>query len=171
MKRLVAINLAIASAALTLSPAARADEPSQRAPGAAVSTHPPVQTSGLDPARDGPNLSLLFGGGALLVAAYAPAALAGGLGDRSEDRYLYAPVVGPWIDLARRDCESRPCTNEARNQTFLVASGVVQSLGALGIAAAPFVPEARERPAKSTLSIVFAGLPRDGCAVAAVGRF
>jgi hypothetical protein len=47
--------------------------------------------------------------------------------DRSEDKYLYAPFVGPWMDLAARDGGSKVDT------TLLVVDGVFQTIGALQI--------------------------------------
>ena len=57
---------------------------------------------------------------ALVVAVYS---------DRSEDKYLYAPFVGPWIDLAARDDSSKLDT------TLLVVDGVFQTIGLVQIVA------------------------------------
>lgn len=88
-----------------------------------------------------PNRPLLVGSGMLGLAAYVPSAVAGGISDRSEDRYLFIPVAGPWIDLAQRDCNARPCGDEDLNKALIIGSGVVQGISALGVLSSFFVPE------------------------------
>jgi hypothetical protein len=76
---------------------------------------------------------------------YAASAATAYTSRRPEDqRYLYVPVAGPWLDLAnRRDTASRPAANEAFNTTLLFFGGAVQGLGALMIIGSLLVPETR----------------------------
>ena len=66
--------------------------------------------------------------------------------ERNEDqKYLYYPVAGPWLDLGNRTCEARPCTNEDLNKALLIADGIGQGLGMLGIITSLFLPEKSTR--------------------------
>ncbi|WP_394822227.1 hypothetical protein [Pendulispora albinea] len=65
---------------------------------------------------------------------------------RKEDQdYLYYPVAGPWLDLAHRDCDARPCSNEDVNKALLIADGIGQGLGALAIVTSLFLPEKKTK--------------------------
>lgn len=102
----------VAAAALTLglSPRARAQDT--------------IQT------ETGPNRALLRSGIVLFGASYVPAFIVASTNPRSDDDYLYLPVVGPWFDLAKRE----PCVNcdkETLNKALLVTDGIFQGIGAL----------------------------------------
>jgi hypothetical protein len=79
----------------------------------------------------GPDRGLLKGGVWTLGLSYAPALVVGIASPLPEDRYLLAPVAGPWIDFAKRDCPS--CAHEGWNKALLVTDGVIQGVGALEI--------------------------------------
>lgn len=77
--------------------------------------------------------------------SYLPAAIVGAGSNRQEDRWLLAPVVGPWIDLAERsECVPPsvppgalpidPCAEEKANKFAIVASGIGQGVGAVLLA-------------------------------------
>jgi hypothetical protein len=79
----------------------------------------------------GPDRSLLRSGALTLGLSYVPAAIVGISSPLPADRYLLAPVAGPWIDYAKRDCSD--CRNEGLNKVLLAADGVFQGLGALQV--------------------------------------
>lgn len=79
----------------------------------------------------GPDRGLLKGGIWTLGLSYAPALVVGIASPLPEDRYLLAPVAGPWIDFAKRDCTS--CEHEGWNKALLVTDGIIQGVGALEI--------------------------------------
>jgi hypothetical protein len=88
------------------------------------------------------NRPLLITGGLVLVGSYIPSAIVAFTSDRpSDQKNLYYPVVGPWLDLANRDCENRPCpSGDALGKVLLIADGVGQGLGALGVVTSFFLP-------------------------------
>jgi len=122
-----------------------------------------------------PNRPLLVGSGFLGVAAYVPSAVAGAVSDRSEDRYLFIPVAGPWVDLANRDCNARPCGDEPMNKALIIGSGVVQGVAALGVLTSFFVPERRTvvstASTKKNFFVAPASLGRSAYGMSAVGTF
>lgn len=90
-----------------------------------------------------PNRPLLRSGAFTLGASYLPALVVAIESDHPADDHLYAPVVGPWLDLANRgDCEG-DCDGETVNKVLLVTDGVFQGIGALQILGAFIFPETR----------------------------
>jgi hypothetical protein len=79
----------------------------------------------------GPDRGLLHTGIWTLGLSYVPALIVGIESSLPEDRYLIAPVAGPWIDFAKRDCTT--CGNEKLNKALLATDGVIQGVGALEI--------------------------------------
>ena len=77
----------------------------------------------------GPNAYLFRSGLIMTAVAYTPALVVAINSDRSEDKYLYAPFAGPWLDLAARDGGSKV------DKTLLVVDGVFQTIGAIQILA------------------------------------
>src|SRR5690242_21840995 len=62
-----------------------------------------------------PNRSMLRSGVFTLGASYVPALVVAIESDHPADDHLYAPVVGPWLDLANRgDCDGE-CDGETVN--------------------------------------------------------
>ncbi len=88
------------------------------------------------------NRPLLITSSVLLVATYVPAAVIGYTSDRPSDQNnLYYPVVGPWMDLANRNCDTRPCGRDGVAKALLVLDGIGQGLGALGVITSFFLPD------------------------------
>lgn len=88
------------------------------------------------------NRPLLLTSTLVLGGTYAASAVASITSDRPSDKsHLAIPVVGPWLDLANRDTDVRPSNNEGLNKAFLIADGVAQGLGAIGVVASFFIPE------------------------------
>jgi hypothetical protein len=126
-----------------------------------------------DSGSRGPN-AFLFSSGLLTTGlSYTPALVVAVNSDRSEDKYLYAPFVGPWLDLASRDDDSK------LNRTLLVVDGVFQTIGAVQlIASLMFINSGSDAvvadASSSTISLAAvapAQLADDGYGLVAVGRF
>ena len=100
-------------------------------------------TPSAEPASTGPNSTLLRTGVFTLGLSYVPALVVAIESDVSADKHLYAPVVGPWLDLANRDDACDNCNSETVNKVLLVTDGVFQGLGALQILGAFMWPETR----------------------------
>jgi hypothetical protein len=89
------------------------------------------------------NRPLLLTGLVVLGGSYATSAVVGAESGRPSDNpNLYYPVVGPWLDLAQRDCSLQfPCSKEAGNKALLIIDGTLQGLGALAVVTSFFLPE------------------------------
>ena len=92
-----------------------------------------------------PNRPLLVTGLVVFGASYATSAVIGAMADREDDKKLIYPVAGPWMDLANRDCTNNTCSNEDLKKGLLIADGVVQGLGALGVLMSFVLPEKTTR--------------------------
>jgi hypothetical protein len=79
----------------------------------------------------GPDRSLLRSGVWTLGLSYVPALVVAIQSPLPADRYLYAPVAGPWLDLAHRECTT--CRQETLNKVLLVTDGIIQGIGSLEI--------------------------------------
>ncbi len=87
------------------------------------------------------NRPLLITSAIVLVASYVPMASVAYTSERPADQTnLYYPVVGPWMNLADRQCDLRSCNNETLNKVLLVADGIGQGLGAIGVVSSFFLP-------------------------------
>lgn len=120
----------------------------------------------------GPNAYLFKSGLIMTAVAYTPALIVAINSDRSEDKYLYAPVVGPWLDLGARDGGSKG------EKALLVVDGVFQSVGAIQILASFLFPASRDTAKASGSTSVAsqtivapAKLSRDGYGLVALGHF
>ena len=80
----------------------------------------------------GPNRVMLHSGIWTLGLSYVPALVVAISSDQSYDKKLYAPVAGPWLDLASRECRT-DCNHETVNKALLVTDGIFQGIGALQI--------------------------------------
>jgi hypothetical protein len=136
-----------------------------------------------------PNHYFLGSGIALVAAAYAPSVVIGIASGHEEDKWLLAPIIGPWVDLGTRGgCAQGggDCSNDQLYQFLLILSGVTQVAGAASIVAAFVVPEYRleapvgksdpdgarsRRIAKPEVRITPMRLTRDGYGLGLTGRF
>jgi hypothetical protein len=93
----------------------------------------------------GPNGLLLHSGLFAFGVPYLASVVVASTSDRSEDKNLYIPVAGPWIDFANRgSCNSttgdnrinEPCAGETAYKVLLVADGIFQTIGAIEIISA-----------------------------------
>lgn len=114
-----------------------------------MATDSPISGDASQPPSDLPapesrswiNKPLLITGTALFVAGYVPALVVSQTSDRPTDQNnLVYPVVGPWMNLADRGCDERACQDENTNKALLIADGVVQGVGALGLVLSLLLP-------------------------------
>jgi hypothetical protein len=83
-----------------------------------------------------PNRPMLGTGATLFVGSYVPTVIYQAVDDRNDN--LYIPVVGPWLDLASGN-------EDTKSKTLLSLSGVAQGLGALSMLGSLFIPERNTR--------------------------
>ena len=93
-----------------------------------------------------PNRPMLITGAVVLGGTYGASAIVGAASDRAADDKLFIPVVGPWLDLKNRDCETNDCGNDTLNKALLIGDGALQGLGALTLVLSLVIPESREKP-------------------------
>lgn len=98
-----------------------------------------------------PNTNLLSTGIGLAALSYAPAAVVATISPRSEDKRLYIPVAGPWLDLANRGAERGG--NETVNKAMIITSGAVQGAGALMAIGSLLIPETKTVPTKAAAEV------------------
>lgn len=110
----------------------------------------PMPGAEQDQDRGGPNKRVLILSSAVLLGTYGTSAIVGAANDRDADRSLLIPVAGPWVDLARRDCDAQPCNNEGASVALLIASGVLQAVGVAGVIGSFFIPDDTSGRAKAT---------------------
>jgi hypothetical protein len=123
-----------------------------------------------------PNRTLLAASVALIGIPYLASVAVAATTDRGSNNNLYIPVAGPWIALGNRDCsEPTPCSSKWLGSTLLVADGIAQGLGVIGIAASFVVPEKvttiKVGKSGAKVSVAPSRTGRDGYGVAAVGEF
>lgn len=90
-----------------------------------------------------PNMPLLIGGASVFGATYIPSFIVGVASSNTADRWLLAPVIGPWVDLGERGCAGNDCTGDVGNKLLLIGDGILQAVGAGAFVASFFVPQAR----------------------------
>ena len=129
-----------------------------------------------------PHKTLLKTGIIVSLASYAGSAIAGAASQRDEDKLLFVPLVGPWLDLGNRDCDARECGKmESTNRAMIATAGAFQLAGTLLIVGSFLVPESstvrRERrvlsaPKPPTPEVAFTPVSYvGGAGFGAVGRF
>jgi hypothetical protein len=87
-------------------------------------------------ADDSTGGTLLVSGLVTLTLSYIPAFVLATQSTLPIDQRLYAPVVGPWLDLANRPAcgpTTVLCNTEIAAQAMLVADGIVQAVGAIQV--------------------------------------
>jgi hypothetical protein len=126
-----------------------------------------------------PNAYLFRSGLFTFGVSYIPALVVAMESDRSADNHLYAPIVGPWLDLADRgdDCDG-DCDGETVNKVLLVTDGVFQGLGALQIIGSFIFPDTRpvtvsrsDGTTLATFRVAPANFGRGANGLMAVGNF
>jgi hypothetical protein len=114
-----------------------------------------------------------------LAASYIPSVVVAATSDHDGDKWLYAPVIGPWVDLATRGCtgDSRTptCGVTGFERAALIGTGVVQVFGAAQIAGAFFLPQrhltTKTASDKPTVQFAPATFGSSGQGIVALGTF
>lgn len=121
-----------------------------------------------------PDVRVLTGGALLFGIPYTASVVVASRSGVDEDRFLYVPVAGPWIDLvARPECPPIrvECSNSTATSAALVGDGILQAAGTALVIRSFVSPEKtwiiRGRRARATLAPVVG--PTTG--FAAVGSF
>jgi hypothetical protein len=81
-----------------------------------------------------PNRYLLASGLLVFGIPYTASVIVAATSGNPGDQHLYLPIVGPWLDIARRPgCPAAnvDCDTETSNKVFLGIDGVLQGLGTL----------------------------------------
>jgi hypothetical protein len=96
-----------------------------------------------------PNRKLLWTSGITFGAAYLPAVVVAITSSNDADRYLYIPLAGPWLDLAKRQCVEPAavhCPDATLHGVGLFVDGLVQLAGLASFVLAFEIPEKRWIP-------------------------
>jgi len=120
-----------------------------------------------------PNVDLVASGLFTLGVPYVVSVMAATGSTREGDQALYTPLVGPWLDLAKREgCPGASCKSEALYKTLLVADGLLQGAGALEIAMGFLFPLPHSvNTASLTRLRMVPNVARTGGGLTAVGVF
>jgi len=128
-----------------------------------------------------PNPTLLNTGIGLFILSYGGSVVAAAVSNRDEDKRLFIPIVGPWMNLAQRHCSAaNPCgATEDVAKAMIITSGVIQGGGLLMAISSLFIPETTTVEERTTLSTKrgrpsFRIVPLSygaGAGIGAVGRF
>lgn len=127
-----------------------------------------------------PDIRKIYGGLVTFGATYVASIAVGAESARAGDRLLLAPVVGPWLDLARRGgCPPfGGCGGDATSRTLIVGDGIFQAIGVLSFIGGYVFPRTRAAPSEgqpakslSFLQITPVQYGRAGLGVAVAGTF
>ena len=148
------------AACLTLSPGAALADPST-----------PLDISFGHETGSPPNYPMFWSGVIAFSFAYNDSIFVAIQSDRSSDKRLFIPVVGPWLALGQRDCSSEPCKNPGLGATLLAIDGASQGIGVVLMLASLVVPnramEVRMGKARIRMTPVAMGPSAEGIAAAA----
>ncbi len=141
-------------------------------------TAPPAMSASSDVIKTEsrlPNRALLFTGSLIGLATYVPTAVFGATSERQEDKYLFIPVAGPWIDLANRDYNARGSENKTLDTALLIGTGALQGAAAISVLSSFFIPETRKTftgaSSKPTFAVAPTQVGNRGAGIGAVGTF
>lgn len=119
-----------------------------------------------------PNRTLMSTGVGLFVISYGASVVTAAVSPRDEDKKLFIPVVGPWMDLNDR---GNNIGNDSVAKGMLITSGIVQGAGVLLGLSSLFIPETdstveKRQAAKAEVKVLPVSFG-DGAGVGAIGRF
>ena len=149
-----------------------------------LSMPPPPTSSSAESSTSETRDTLLGTGLFLLAVSYLPAVSVAASSTVAADQHLYAPLAGPWIDLAQRPICSPPasCEAEQTNRALLETSGILQGVGAfltlVGLLTGDDEPSqpppkhvVNDAKAKNPVHVTPAQFVSAGYGVAAFGKF
>jgi len=146
-------------------------------PPSVVQTSPEPQ---YEEVYDSYNAPVFTTGAVVFGAAYAASVIAAASSDENNDRgnrRLYVPVVGPWLALNDRgscDISESRCDNETTAKVLLVADGVFQAAGIIGMLDGVLQPSSHRviaRSAKLDTKVHVTPTVAQGPGVSVFGRF
>lgn len=158
----------------------------QAPPQPAVVASPPAQTTVVAAApatretvvATGPNAALFKSGLFVFGIPYGTSVVVAATSNRDEDKNLFIPLAGPWIDFAnRQNCGNvgnPSCDGETAIKVLLAADGILQAIGGIELIAAFMVPESPAVVAKAKEQPRFMMAPSrvgTGYGLAAAGAF
>ena len=138
-----------------------------------------AQTNGA-PTREtseyrGPNRALMVSSAIVFGAPYLTSVVVAATTPSHATNKLYIPVVGPWMTLSERTCTPNdPCEAETVTGIMLVADGLLQGLGVIGMGASFFVPEEKTptmRIGSAKVTVAPSKMGRSGYGLSAVAEF
>jgi hypothetical protein len=172
--------LTVAAGTLTIGSTSRADDASSAAPAPVVVAQP----TGSDTVRThtestGPDGRTIGGGIVTFGISYGIAIGVAAGSDHEGDHHLFAPIVGPWLDLGDRGtCPlSRSCAAETANRALIVVDGIFQAIGVLTVVSGfvfqktSDVTTTTTAATQSTVKITPVQYAHGGMGLAAVGTF
>ena len=122
-----------------------------------------------------PNMPLLAAGGIAFLGAYVPSFVVAASSDHDGDKWLYAPLVGPWIDLASRGCDNDvelpTCGTNGFDRAGLITSGVAQAIGVAAIFGGFTLPTKRIVTTTGTIQFAPTSFDRHSHGLVAFGNF
>ena len=122
-----------------------------------------------------PNAPLITLGFATFGVPYVMSVVVAATSARSEDRALFAPLVGPWIDLGTRgNCQvlAHFCNSETAARAGLIVDGIFQGIGVILVASGFFWREPRAVVARQAgVDWVAPWASSHGGGLGAVGHF
>jgi hypothetical protein len=122
-----------------------------------------------------PNPVLLGGGAIAFLGAYVPSIIVAASSDHDGDKWLYAPVAGPWIDWATRGCgdnnRTAQCGVDGFDRAALIGSGALQALGVVAMLGSLTMPQRRLTTTTAKVQLGPASFGRGGQGIMAFGNF
>jgi len=123
-----------------------------------------------------PNTALLGAGGLAFLGAYVPGFIVAASSDHDGDKWLYAPLIGPWIDLASRGCDDdqivqQNCGTDGFDRAALIGSGVVQALGVAAMFGSFVLPQKRITVGSAEIKLAPASFGARSHGLMAFGNF
>lgn len=145
----------------------------------AVASAQTTGTNGNPPERErgeyrGPNKPLLITSAITFGAPYLTSALVAATTESHANNMLYIPAVGPWLTLGQRKCtDNDPCEAEILTGGMLVADGLLQGAGVIGMVVAFAAPDVipSMKVGNTTVSVAPSKMGKSGYGLAAVAEF
>lgn len=137
---------------------------------------PPPERDAADSEKKRFHAPLLYTGLTFVLAPYVASVIVAAQSPRDEDKKLFIPVAGPWLDLSQRPCTFGDCGRSEKTAAgLLVGSGVAQGLGVLFVLLSAAFPEEgtadAQAPTQGTHVTFMPLLDRTSAGVGAAARF
>lgn len=103
--------------------------------------------------RDSVNAPMLTSGALVFGASYGASVIIAGTDNSRGNNRLYIPVVGPWLALSDRgscDPVKTSCDHDTTAKILLVADGIFQAAGVLGVVDGLLAPSSHKIAIRNT---------------------